>query len=166
MEFTDEGTHMVTCMKMTPDTLEDAELILTAFLSEDEYYLDSSEAYGHAGDDALKEALTLFLQHPEAGFVWLAYNERQVAAACAVSFAISTSIGGFVAKLDDVYVRSGRRSIGVGSEMLAQLKWELMRQGIRRIDTSAHIRNERARRFYLRNGFVPLNEERLAYVLR
>ena len=45
------------------------------------------------------------------------------------------------------------------------MKAELLRQDVVRIDTSAHRENGPARRFYVRNGFQTLNEERLSCVL-
>jgi ribosomal protein S18 acetylase RimI-like enzyme len=48
---------------------------------------------------------------------------------------------------------------------LDSLKAELQRLGVRRIDTSVHVQNPEARRFYERHGFCSLKEERLACVL-
>ena len=66
----------------------------------------------------LNNALDLFLEHPELGFVWMAYDEKGVAGICVVCYAISTSMGSVVAKLDDVSVKPDRRGKGIGSEML------------------------------------------------
>jgi GNAT superfamily N-acetyltransferase len=156
---------MVECRKMTQASLFDAFSLLRVFLGQDAHYLDSSQVYGDAGSAALSAALELFLHRPELGFVWLAYDGQEPVAVCVVCFAISTSIGGVVAKLDDVYVISGRQGQGIGSAHLTQLKAELHQLGVRRIDTSVHLRNEQARQFYARHGFMPLNEERLACVL-
>ena len=48
---------------------------------------------------------------------------------------------------------------------LNQLKAELRQLGVQRIDTSIHLKNELAHRFYERHGFRPLKEGRLACVL-
>jgi hypothetical protein len=53
--------------------------------------------------------LDLFLGQPNLGFVWLAYAEGEPAAIYVVCFAISTSIGEIVAKLDDVYGPAGKQ---------------------------------------------------------
>jgi GNAT superfamily N-acetyltransferase len=150
---------------MTQDRLDDAYTLLSAFLGQDELYLDSSRAYGDGGGAALRSALGLFLARPELGFVWLAAEEGKAVAVCVVCYAISTSIGAVVAKLDDVYVEPGRQGTGIGSALLGELKEELRRHGVRRIDTSVHLKNEEARRFYERHGFLPLREERLACLL-
>ncbi len=156
---------MVSCTSMTSANRQSAFALLRAFLNEDEHYLDSSAAYGHGGDAALHDALDLFLTRPELGFVWLAYKGEEAIGVCVVSYAVSTSIGGLVAKLDDVFIASEKRSAGAGSEMIRQLKDELRSHGILRIDLGVHVKNSGGRRFYERLGFMPLNEERMAALL-
>lgn len=156
---------MITCRKMTEASAADALALLKSFLAEDEHYLDSSSAYGDRGGGAVEDALGLFLARPEIGFVWLSYDGETPVGVCVVCFAISTSLGAVVAKLDDYYVASGRQGRGIGSAQLEQLKEELRRLGVRRIDTSVHLRNDEARRFYETRGFRPLGEERIACLL-
>ncbi len=143
----------------------DAFHMLTDFLSADEHYLASSQAYGDLGLKGLNDALDIFLERPELGFVWMAYDENGVAGVCVVGYGISTSMGSVVAKLDDVSVKTDRRSQGVGSELLNQLKEQLRKESITRIDVSVHVENPQARRFYERLGFVALNEERLCCLI-
>lgn len=156
---------MITSQRMTASTVPHAFALLTEFLRHDAHYLDTSQAYGDAGNDALRSALKLFLARPELGFVWLSYDDVTPVAVCVISFAISTSVGSVVAKLDDVFVASERQQQAVGSTHLEHLKAELCRLDVRRIDTSVHAGNDEARRFYAKHGFVPLNEERLACLL-
>ena len=59
---------MIQCRRMTPESLQDAFRLLSTFLSQDDYYLDSSRAYGDGGTTALGAALELFLHRPELGF--------------------------------------------------------------------------------------------------
>ncbi len=153
---------MITSRKMTGETLRDAFGLLSQFLRHDVHYLDSSHAYGDGGDNALMDALTLFLHRPELGFVWLGYDGELAVAVCVLSFAISTSTGGLVVKLDDVFVEGRRRDQSIGSAHLEQLKLELRLLNVRRIDTSVHHGNELARTFYAKHGFVPLHEERMS----
>jgi len=139
--------------------------MLTDFLSADEHYLASSEAYGDQGLKGLNDALDLFLEHPELGFVWMAFDEQGAAGICVVCYAISTSMGAVVAKLDDVSVKKDRRGQGIGTELLTQLKAHLKKESVARIDVAVHFENPEARRFYERFGFVQLHEERLASIL-
>ena len=139
--------------------------MLTEFLSADEHYLASSQAYGDLGLRGLNDALNLFLERPELGFVWMAYDEKGAAGICVVCYAISTSMGSVVAKLDDVYVKPDRRGHGTGSEMLEQLKESLRKEAVTRIDVAVHLENPQARRFYEKLAFVALNEERLSCLI-
>jgi len=150
---------------MTAADVADAFEMLRAFLSEDEHYLDSSRAYGDRGFQGLNDALDLFLEQPELGFVWLAYDERGVGAVCVVCYAISTSMGAVVAKLDDVSVKADRRGQGIGTALLEQLKEQLRKEAVSRIDVAVHLENPEARSFYEKLGFVSLHEERLACVI-
>jgi len=104
-------------------------------------------------------------ERPELGFVWMVRRGAEVVGCCVVCFAISTSRGTLVAKLDDVNVRPGLEGQGIGSAMLASLKDELRRAGATRIDTATHFDNPGARRFYERHGFASLREERLSCLL-
>src|SRR5918994_3289766 len=121
--------------------------MLRAFLNEDEHYLDSSKAYGDRGLQGLNDALDLFLERPELGFVWLAYDEDELAGICVVCYAISTSMGAVVAKLDDVSVKPDRRGKGIGSELLRQLKEQLRKDAVTRIDVAVHLKNPEAKSF-------------------
>ena len=156
---------MITCRKMTAPDVTDAFEMLSAFLSEDEHYLASSKAYGDRGIQGLNDALYLFLEHPDLGFVWMAYDEAGVAGICVICYAVSTSMGSLVAKLDDVSVKKDRRGKGIGTALLDQLKTQLKKESVNRIDVAVHMENPDARQFYERMGFVPLNEERLACVI-
>jgi len=151
--------------KMTRPVVDDAFGLLNQFLRADESYLHSSLVYGDRGEQALTQALEIFLERPHLGFVWLTYEEHHPVAVCVVCYAISTSIGGLVAKLDDVYVAQASQRRGVGTYMLQSLAAELRRLGVLRIDTSVHLTNDTAETLYRKLGFKKLGEERLALVL-
>ena len=154
---------------MTAVDVPDAFDMLSAFLTEDEHYLASSKAYGDRGTAGVMDALDLFLTRPELGFVWLAYDEagdeRLIAGLCVICYAISTSLGTLVGKLDDVSVKENRRGQGVGTALIQQLKKELHKHNVMRIDVAVHVDNPGGRRFYEQLGFSALNEERLACLI-
>ena len=156
---------MITCRRMTAADVSDALAMLTTFLGEDEHYLASSSVYGDRGAHAAKDALDLFLTRPELGFVWLAYDDEGIAGMCVICYAISTSLGTLVAKLDDVSVKEDRRGKGVGTALMKELKEELRQHQVMRIDVAVHLDNPEARGFYEKLGFSALNEERLACLL-
>lgn len=151
--------------RMGPGDRGAAFELFLAFLQADPHYLDVAATYGDGGPEALRRALDLFVARPEQGFVWMARRGTQVVGCCVVCYAISTSRGALVAKLDDVNVRPGLEGQGIGSAMLASLKQELRANGVTRIDTATHFDNPGARRFYERLGFASLREERLSCLL-
>jgi GNAT superfamily N-acetyltransferase len=151
--------------KMDAATLPAAEALFREFLGADQHYLEAATAYGDRGPGALHLAMELFLARPELGFVWVASRAGEVLGCCVVSYAISTSRGTLVAKLDDVNVRPGREGEGIGSAMLEALKEQLRSEGVSRIDTASHVDNPGAMRFYVRQGFATLREERLSCLL-
>ena len=150
---------------MTAADIPAAESLFLAFLQQDPHYLEVASVYGDAGPGALKRALQLFVDRPELGFVWMARDPSGVVGCCVVCYAVSTSRGAVVAKLDDVNVRPGLEGRGVGSAMMTALKDELRRIGVERIDTATHFDNPGARRFYERHGFASLREERMSCLL-
>lgn len=151
---------------MTAATRAAAQRLLATFLGEDAHYLASAANYGDGGLPALARALDLFLAHPEIGFVWLARNAgRDIVGACVACYAISTSRGSIVVKLDDVTIDPRWQGRGVGSLMLTALADHLRARGITRIDTACHRANAGAWRFYERLGFRPLDEERISLLV-
>jgi GNAT superfamily N-acetyltransferase len=153
------------CRKMTAADRETAGRLLKAFFAEDEFYLESSGAYGDAGAAPIGKALDMFIARPELGFVWLAFRGDEAVGMCVICYAISTSLGAVVGKLDDVFIADGARGQGVGSAMLKALGAELKAAKVLRIDSAVHVRNTQAARFYARAGFRPLHEERIALLL-
>jgi ribosomal protein S18 acetylase RimI-like enzyme len=49
--------------------------------------------------------------------------------------------------------------------MLNQLKDQLRKEAVTRIDVAVHLENPEARGFYEKAGFVALNEERLSCII-
>ena len=159
------GTVTIACAPMTTATRAAAERLLGGFLGGDAHYRASANAYGDGGPEALAHALDLFLARPELGFVWLAHAGADVVGACVVCYAISTSRGGVVAKLDDMTIDAQWQGRGVGTSMLGALAQQLRDANVGRIDTACHRANDGAWRFYARHGFKPLDEERIALLL-
>jgi GNAT superfamily N-acetyltransferase len=155
----------LTCEPMRAATRGEARRLLGAFLGDDPHYRASSARYGDGGVAALDRALDLFLAHPEIGFVWLALDGDVAVGASVVCYAISTSRGALVAKLDDVTIDPHWQGRGVGTAMLAALAQRLRAAGVGRIDTACHRENAGAWRFYERQGYRPLDEERIALLL-
>jgi GNAT superfamily N-acetyltransferase len=157
---------MTTFRRMTDRDRQAAYALFVDYLHNDEFVRDSSAAYGNNGDRALSAALALFVERPDFGFIWMGFEGDEAVAVAIVSYAISTAVGGVVAKLEDTYVAPSRRSNGIGHAFVNSLVEELSKNRIARLDTSVHLQNARGKSFYETLGFRSLHEERLACVLR
>ena len=156
---------MIRYRKMTPGNRADAVGLIEMFLNEDKFLLECEQVYGHGGENRVAGAARMFLENPALGFIWLAYEDAEPAGVCVACLAVSTSLGALVCKMDDVFVKQNFQGRGIGSRMVSELKKELVRMGVGRIDTSYHLENDGAKRFYEENGFRRLNEERLSCLL-
>jgi GNAT superfamily N-acetyltransferase len=112
-------THpMIECRTMGGPERPDAFVLMRAF---------------RADEAALGDALSLFVDRPDYGFIWLAYDEGVPAACVSVSFAISSERGGILAQLRDLWVAPERRRRGIGSALVATLHGRLDHLDVKRI---------------------------------
>ena len=77
---------MITYRRMDTDLKPEVEDLLAQFLREDEHYLASRAAYGDSTGDGLGDALKMFLDRPDLGFVWVGTSDEKPVAACVVSY--------------------------------------------------------------------------------
>lgn len=101
-----------------------------------------------SNEAALGDALALFVDRPDYGFVWLAYEDGIPVACVSAAFAISTESGGLVAALHDLFVAPERRRRGIGTALLATLHGRLDQLGVTRVD--AAIPEDRGLREFFR----------------
>jgi GNAT superfamily N-acetyltransferase len=105
-----------------------------------------------AEETALGEALALFADRPDYGFIWLAYDDGIPAACVSVAYAIATETGGICATLRDLWVVPDRRRRGIGSALLATLHGRLDQLDVTRVEAS--LPDERAMRaFFAARGY-------------
>ncbi|MGA2396070.1 MAG: GNAT family N-acetyltransferase [Candidatus Lustribacter sp.] len=83
---------------------------------------------------ALGEALSLFIDRPDFGFVWLAYLDDHPAACASASLGIDTATGGLLATVRDLFVPPERRRHGIGSALLVTLQGRLKALDVTRIE--------------------------------
>ena len=110
-------------------------------------------------ESALGDALALFADRPDYGFVWLAYDDGIPAACVSVAFAISTETGGLVADVRDLYVADDRRRRGIGSALLATLHGRLDQLDVTRVEASVPD-DAGLRAFFSARGYAGLNATR------
>jgi GNAT superfamily N-acetyltransferase len=101
----------------------------------------------------LGEALALFVDRPDYGFMWLAYDDGIPAACVSVAYAIATETGGVVAAIRDLWVAPDRRRRGIGSALLATLHGRLDQLEVTRVE--AALPDELAlRAFFAARGYT------------
>lgn len=103
---------------------------------------------------ALGDALALFVDRPDYGFVWLAYDDGIPAACVSAAFAISTESGGLVADLRDLWVAPAHRRKGVGSALLATLHGKLDQLGVSRVEAVVPAGNDALRALFRARGYA------------
>jgi GNAT superfamily N-acetyltransferase len=109
---------------------------------------------------ALGDALALFIDRPDYGFVWLAYEDDVPAGCVSVSLGISTDTGGIVAQLHDLWVAPERRRRKIGSALIATLHGRLDPLGITRVD--AAVPDDAAlRAFFAALGYADIGGTRV-----
>ena len=89
-----------------------------------------------ADEALLAEALALFVDRPDYGFIWLAYDDGIPAACVSAAYAIATETGGLVAALRDLWVVPDRRRRGIGSALLATLHARLDQLDVTRVEAA------------------------------
>jgi GNAT superfamily N-acetyltransferase len=83
---------------------------------------------------ALGEALSLFIDRPDFGFVWLAYLDDHPAACASATLGVDTETGGLVATVRDLFVLPERRRHGIGSALLVTLQGRLKTLDVTRLE--------------------------------
>jgi len=86
---------------------------------------------------ALGEALSLFIDRPDYGFLWLAYLDDHPVGCVSATLGIDTQTGGLVATLRDLFVIPQQRRCGIGSALLLTLHGRLEQLGVTRIEAIA-----------------------------
>jgi len=110
---------------------------------------------------ALGEALALFVDRPDYGFIWLAYEDGEPAACISVSFAISTETGGLAAQLHDLWVDADRRGRGLATALITTLDARLAQLEVTRID-AAVPGDGRLRAFFTARGYTDIGGTRFS----
>ena len=86
---------------------------------------------------ALGDALALFVDRPDYGFLWLAYADGIPVGCVSAAFGISVAAGGVLASLRDLWVDARYRRGGIATAMLLTLQARLDRLEVREIEAVA-----------------------------
>lgn len=98
-------------------------------------------------------ALRTLLADPALGAIWLIVNNGELAGYIALCTGFSIEFGGRDAFIDEFFILPAQRGRGLGAEVLALIKTEAKRLGIRALHLEVARDNRRARALYARCGF-------------
>src|SRR3984885_9907553 len=135
-------------MLIRPATIEDIAGIASLVQRYWEY--ESMEGFDRPRIETLLGAL---LTEPDRGACWVAETEGQLCGYLLAVFMFSLEHGGTMAEIDELFVSSEMRSLGVGALLVTQAESDLARRGLVRLQLQLGVGNERARLFYERHGF-------------
>lgn len=118
--------------------------------------LFSQEAEFHPEPKRQHRGLLQLLQTPEAATILVArHPSGQPVGMVVLLYTVSTALGDPVAWLEDMVVQPGCRSQGTGTALLQAALQTARERGCQRITLLTDQDNQRAQRFYARQGFGP-----------
>ena len=106
-------------------------------------------------DDARRDALAPLLEGSPHGAVYLIGPARAPIGYIVVTFGWSVEFGGLDGFIDEIYIRSGVRGRGVGSEVITSLTAMLKSVGMKALHLEVDPENDKALRLYQRCHFKP-----------
>ncbi len=119
------------------------------------------EFYAHfdfAWDEARKrDLLVRYLANPATGTLWLAERDGRILGYALVPFYFALEFDGFVALLDEFFLRPETRGQGLGAQLLTALATALKAQGLTRLRLEIDARHPEATALYQRLGFIADN---------
>ncbi|MGH1577055.1 GNAT family N-acetyltransferase [Planktotalea sp.] len=101
----------------------------------------------------IKKALEPLLEGSPHGAVYLIGPSRSPIGYIVVTFGWSIELGGLDGFIDEIYIRSGVRGRGVGTEVISALVAMLKSVGMMALHLEVEPQNERALRLYKRCHF-------------
>lgn len=105
-------------------------------------------------DEAIiEQALRPLLENPELGTIWLIQNQDKTIGYIALCYGYSLEFGGRDAFIDEFFIVSEQRGQGIGKRVLAQVKAEAWRSGIKALHLEVNRDNKAAQRLYNALGF-------------
>jgi GNAT superfamily N-acetyltransferase len=101
----------------------------------------------------IESLLRTLLSSPELGGAWVAENDGRLCGYLTAVYLYSLEYGGLVAEIDELFVSAEKRSLGVGSLLMAAAEHAMAARGMARLQLQLGVDNHRGRRFYERHGF-------------
>lgn len=121
------------------------------------YILFSQEADFVPDAKKQERGLRLILETPAHGHILVASSNDKIAGMVNLLYFTSTAEGARVALLEDMVVNPEYRALGIGSRLLEEAVAFAREQGCKRITLLTDSDNDRAIKFYGKQGFTKSN---------
>ena len=102
---------------------------------------------------AQRAGLTLILQRPETGRIFVAREGDDIRGMVSLLNTVSTALGGPAAWLEDLIVAPGHRGRGIGTRLVGHALQYARERGLLRVTLLTGADNTAAQQFYRRHGF-------------
>lgn len=99
------------------------------------------------------KGLHQIIANPDMGSILLAKKQGEVLGMVSLLYTVSTALGGRVAILEDMVVKSSARYQGIGSQLISAAIAHAKQQGCLRITLLTDVCNQTAQAFYAKQGF-------------
>jgi ribosomal protein S18 acetylase RimI-like enzyme len=148
-----------------------ANLVKPATFTDIEGLVDlMAEFYEESGyrlnSELSRQAFGELIEDPTLGQVWLLQHNSQVAGYIVLTVGFSMEYGGRDAFVDDLFVRSKFRRLGLGRCGLEVLLAECHRRSVQAVHLEVGRSNEPAKKLYAKFGFQDNNRQLLTVRLK
>jgi ribosomal protein S18 acetylase RimI-like enzyme len=128
----------------TSADIEELVNLMTEFYAEFGYELN---------DKLSRQAFSDLIENCELGEVWLLRHNNQTVGYIVLTVGFSMEYGGRDAFVDDLFIRSKYRRLGLGSLGVDTLLTECLRRGVRAVHLEVGRYNKPAKKLYTKFGF-------------
>jgi GNAT superfamily N-acetyltransferase len=126
--------------------------LMAAFYAESDFRLNSQR---------VENAFAAILADDRLGSVWVIEEDSQLVGYLVLTVCFSMEYGGRIAFVDDFYLKSTFRGVGLGTNALAQTRDWCTSQDIRAMSVEVASKNAAAQKVYRRTGFEETDRQLL-----
>ncbi len=132
--------------KATPADIAALTQLLSELFSQEQEFIPNAETQARG--------LMQIINHPATGTIFVARQDDKIVGMVNLLFTASTAVGERVALLEDMIVSNSVRDTGIGSQLLSKAISYAESEGCKRITLLTDKTNDKAQRFYNRQGFA------------
>ncbi|MFQ5937902.1 MAG: GNAT family N-acetyltransferase [Acidiferrobacterales bacterium] len=136
--------------RATPDDLEPLVALMAEFYGESNYPLNRQRA---------AEAFAALLSDDRLGHVWLIQADAEDVGYVVLTLGFSMEYGGRSAFLDDLFIQSAFRGVGLGKAALEKVRAACQHLGVRALRVEVGQDNMPAQALYRQAGFVSTDRQ-------